>query len=47
MAQLHPGVTEEQAVASTGWPLRLASALGRTPPPTAQELSALRALQAA
>jgi glutaconate CoA-transferase subunit B len=47
LAELHPGVTEAQAVASTGWPLRLASALGRTPPPTAQELSALRALQAA
>ena len=47
LAELHPGVTEEQAVASTGWPLRLAPALGRTPPPTAQELSALRALQAA
>jgi glutaconate CoA-transferase subunit B len=47
MAELHPGVTEEQAVASTGWPLRVAPTLGRTPPPTAHELSALRALQAA
>ena len=47
MAELHPGVTEEQAVASTGWPLRLAPTLGRTLPPTPQELSALRALQAA
>jgi glutaconate CoA-transferase, subunit B len=47
LTDLHPGVTAEQAVAATGWPLRLARALGRTAPPTDQELSTLRALQAA
>ena len=47
LTDLHPGVTAEQAVAATGWPLRLAPALGRTAPPTDQELSTLRALQAA
>jgi glutaconate CoA-transferase subunit B len=47
LVELHPGVTAEQAVASTGWPLRLASSLGSTPPPTQEELDVLRALQAA
>jgi glutaconate CoA-transferase subunit B len=47
MVDLHPGVTPEQAVASTGWPLQLAPTLGSTAPPTPQELDVLRALQAA
>jgi glutaconate CoA-transferase subunit B len=47
MSELHPGVTEEQAVAATGWPLQVAAALGRTAAPTEYELSVLRALRAA
>jgi glutaconate CoA-transferase subunit B len=47
MTELHEGVTVEQAKAATGWPLRVADDLGRTAPPTAEELTALRALQAA
>ncbi len=44
---LHPGVTAEQAIAATGWPLRVADDLGVTNPPTATELAALAALRAA
>jgi glutaconate CoA-transferase subunit B len=44
LASLHPGVTVEQAKAATGWPLRIAADLTQTPPPTASELEALRAL---
>ena len=47
LTELHPGVTVEQAVAATGWPLRVADELGRTAPPTEQELAALRQLEAA
>jgi acyl CoA:acetate/3-ketoacid CoA transferase beta subunit len=47
MVELHPGVTAEQAVASTGWPLQLAPSLGTTPAPTLEELDVLRTLQAA
>jgi glutaconate CoA-transferase subunit B len=45
LTHLHPGATAEQAVAATGWPLRVADALDETDPPTAAELEALRALQ--
>jgi glutaconate CoA-transferase subunit B len=45
LTHLHPGATAEQAVAATGWPLRVAEALDETDPPTAAELDALRALQ--
>jgi glutaconate CoA-transferase subunit B len=45
LTRLHPGATAEQAVAATGWPLRVADALDETDPPTAAELEALRALQ--
>src|SRR5207344_419524 len=34
---LHPGVTAEQAVAATGWTLRLARELEVTDPPTSNE----------
>ncbi len=47
MTELHVGVTPEVAVASTGWPLKLATPLGRTPAPTEVELATLRALRAA
>ncbi|MFC4585750.1 CoA-transferase subunit beta [Sphaerisporangium corydalis] len=44
LTELHPGVTAEQARAATGWPLRTAAHVGTTAPPTAAELTALRAL---
>jgi glutaconate CoA-transferase subunit B len=45
LTHLHPGATAEQAVAATGWDLRVAERLDQTEPPTAGELDALRALQ--
>jgi glutaconate CoA-transferase subunit B len=44
LTRLHPGVTADQAREATGWPLRVASPLDATPPPTDAELTALRAL---
>jgi len=44
LTQLHPGVAVEEAVAATGWPLRVAAELARTAEPTAAELEILRAL---
>jgi glutaconate CoA-transferase subunit B len=44
LTRLHPGVTADQVRDATGWPLRVVSPLGATPPPTEAELSALRAL---
>ena len=47
LTDLHPGVTVDQARAATGWPLKAASTIGTTAPPTSAELDALRALKAA
>lgn len=44
---LHPGVTRQQIVEATGWALRFADDVTTTAAPTDDELSALRALQAA
>jgi glutaconate CoA-transferase subunit B len=44
LVSLHPGVTVQQAKDATGWPLKVAADLVETPPPTAAELDALRAL---
>lgn len=46
LTALHPGRTVEEAVAATGWPLRVSADLAETAPPTASELAALRALMA-
>ncbi|HET7487494.1 MAG TPA: CoA-transferase [Acidimicrobiales bacterium] len=46
LVSLHPGVTVEQARNATGWELRVAAGLTETPPPSDEELDALRALQA-
>jgi glutaconate CoA-transferase, subunit B len=46
LVALHPGATVEQARAATGWPLRVAAELGRTAPPTSEELRVLRELHA-
>jgi len=45
LTQLHPGVTREQAVEATGWPLRVADDLRETDAPSDGELGALRALR--
>jgi len=44
LTQLHPGVGVEQAVAATGWPLKVAADLTTTDEPTPQELATLRQL---
>jgi glutaconate CoA-transferase subunit B len=42
---LHPGVTVDAVRGATGWPLEAAGGVRESEPPTAAELSALRALQ--
>ncbi|WP_066370046.1 CoA-transferase subunit beta [Herbidospora mongoliensis] len=44
LTEVHPGVTPEQAVAATGWPLAVAADLRVTDQPTEAELTALRRL---
>ena len=46
VVSLHPGVTREQVIESTGWRIKFADKVAETPAPTAQELNVLRALQA-
>jgi glutaconate CoA-transferase subunit B len=46
LQSVHSGVTVEQVVAATGWPLKVASEMQATPPPTDMELSVLRDLNA-
>jgi glutaconate CoA-transferase subunit B len=41
---LHPAVTAAKVRESTGWPVRFAGTVGETPPPTGEELEALRDL---
>ncbi|GAA2712877.1 CoA-transferase subunit beta [Micromonospora olivasterospora] len=42
---LHPGVTVDRVRAATGWELAVAERLTRSPQPTEQELTVLRALE--
>ena len=42
LTHLHPGVTVEQAITATGWPLRIREDLAVTEPPSAEELRILR-----
>jgi glutaconate CoA-transferase subunit B len=44
LTALHPGVGVEQVRAATGWDLKTSPDLVTNPPPTADELAALRAL---
>ena len=44
LTQLHPGVQEDQVLKATAWDLQVAADLEHTPPPTDEELSALREL---
>ena len=46
MTHLHPGVDIDQARAATPWDLAVAPGLEMTEPPTTEELTKLRALQA-
>jgi glutaconate CoA-transferase, subunit B len=45
LTSTHPGVTVEQVVGATGWPLKIAPELNSTPPPSVTELEVLRDLQ--
>lgn len=42
---LHEGVSAQDVEEQTGWPVRFAETVERTPAPTSQELAALRELQ--
>jgi len=42
LTSVHPGVTVKTIKEQTGWPVRISAELSRTPPPSLQELSALR-----
>jgi glutaconate CoA-transferase subunit B len=44
LTQIHPGVEEDQVREATGWDLEVDAELRHTPPPTDDELSALREL---
>jgi glutaconate CoA-transferase subunit B len=44
LTQIHDGVDAEQVREATGWDLKVAGDLRHTPPPTDEELSALREL---
>jgi glutaconate CoA-transferase subunit B len=44
LTQIHPGAELDQVREATGWDLRIADDVKRTPPPTDQELAALREL---
>lgn len=46
VTSLHAGVTPEQVVEATGWPVRCAPTVEVTPPPTDEELTILRELLA-
>ena len=46
VVSLHPGVTREQVRENTGWDVRFADQVAETPAPDADELEALRDLNA-
>jgi len=46
VVSLHPGITREQVVRNTGWPVRFADTVVETMPPTPEELGVLRNLHA-
>ena len=46
VTSLHPGVSRDQVVGQTGWPVAFADTVVETPAPTANELEVLRDLQA-
>ncbi len=46
VTSIHQGITREDIVQHTGWPIRFAGTLEQTPPPTETELTVLRDLHA-
>lgn len=44
VTSIHPGISRDQIVAATGWPVRFALEVAETEPPRPVELEALRAL---
>jgi glutaconate CoA-transferase subunit B len=46
VTSIHPGVSREQLVEATGWALRFAEHVVETTPPTDEELTTLRDMQA-
>ena len=42
LASVHPGVTVEDVIERTGWPLKISPDLSQTPEPTVEELDILR-----
>jgi glutaconate CoA-transferase subunit B len=42
LSSYHPGVTVDEIIQETGWPLRLSGEIHETPPPTDRELAAVR-----
>jgi glutaconate CoA-transferase subunit B len=46
VVSIHPGVTRDEIEGATGWAVKFAADVEETPPPTAHELEALRALNA-
>ncbi len=46
VVSIHPGITREQILDNTGWPVRYAAKLGETPAPAPRELDVLRTLHA-
>lgn len=44
LTRLHPGIELDEAIAATGWDLKVSAELSTTPPPTDVELSTLRDL---
>jgi glutaconate CoA-transferase, subunit B len=46
VASIHPGIDRETIAANTGWAAEFANGCNQTPPPTADELTALRDLKA-
>jgi glutaconate CoA-transferase, subunit B len=47
LTTLYPGSTVDEAIAATGWPLRIADDVAVVAAPTEDELAALRALEVA
>jgi glutaconate CoA-transferase subunit B len=46
VTSIHAGVTRDQIADQTGWPVRYSAKVAETPPPTVQELAALREIKA-
>src|SRR5712671_3473574 len=46
VSSIHPGVTQDQIAASTGWTVRFAANIAETPQPGSRELQVLRELHA-